>query len=406
MKRDPARTLSYVLFAVAFGTNVPTPLLLVYRSLLDLPATTLTAIFGVYAIGLLPALLVAGPASDRLGRRPVTLPFVVLSAAASLVFIPAANSVLLLFVGRFLQGVVSGVVFSVGSAWLAELSDTPADAARRAGLALSVGWALGPLTSGLVAEFTGIAGGMEGGFGATVAPYLIHLAIMAPALLMMRSVAETLQRGTAKRPLFNLGVPTAARTAFAWFVAPAAVYVFVYPSVSITILPLLLERQLGGSGVAITAVVAGLTLMTGALVQRRAAGLQPGDAMLSGLGSGLVGFVLALVAASIGSWPLLLPVAILIGAGYGFTLAGGLAATEILAAPSERGALTATFYACAYIGFGAPLLMSVLASGPVDGAGSLFRPLVMLTVATFAIAVGLVVGPGRDALRLRTQEHV
>jgi hypothetical protein len=51
-------------------------------------------------------------------------------------------------------------------------------------------------------------------------------------------------------------------------------------------------------------------------------------------------------------------------------------------------------------------LMSVLASGPVDGAGSLFRPLVMLTVATFAIAVGLVVGPGRDALRLRTQEHV
>jgi MFS family permease len=58
-----------VLFVVAFGTNVPTPLLLVYRDALGLSATALTGAFGLYAAGLVPMLLLAGPASDRFGRR-------------------------------------------------------------------------------------------------------------------------------------------------------------------------------------------------------------------------------------------------------------------------------------------------------------------------------------------------
>ncbi len=48
------------LFAVAFGTNVPR-LLLVYEQRLHLSAAALTAMFGAYAVGLVPALLVSGP---------------------------------------------------------------------------------------------------------------------------------------------------------------------------------------------------------------------------------------------------------------------------------------------------------------------------------------------------------
>jgi MFS family permease len=117
-------------FVVAFGTNVPTPLLLVYRDELGLSPSALTGAFAVYAAGLVPALLLAGPASDRFGRRPVVAPFVVLSVATSLLFLGAGSSVLLLFVCRFLQGAVSGVVFSVGTAWLGELVGDPARAAR------------------------------------------------------------------------------------------------------------------------------------------------------------------------------------------------------------------------------------------------------------------------------------
>ena len=74
----------FALFAVAAGTNVPTPLLLVYRDTLDLGPDVLTAVFGCYALGLVPALALAGPLSDRLGRRRVMLPAMVLAALTSL----------------------------------------------------------------------------------------------------------------------------------------------------------------------------------------------------------------------------------------------------------------------------------------------------------------------------------
>ena len=82
----------FALFAVAAGTNVPTPLLLVYQERLDLSAEVLTALFGCYAAGLVPALLLAGPLSDRLGRRRVAIPGIVLSALASLAFAAAGDS--------------------------------------------------------------------------------------------------------------------------------------------------------------------------------------------------------------------------------------------------------------------------------------------------------------------------
>nr|MBA3399778.1 MFS transporter [Acidimicrobiia bacterium] len=59
---------------MALGTNVSTPLLLLYQESLGLSAWTVTALFAVYPLGLLPMLLWAGPASDVLGRRAVMVP--------------------------------------------------------------------------------------------------------------------------------------------------------------------------------------------------------------------------------------------------------------------------------------------------------------------------------------------
>ena len=53
-----------------WGANQFTPMLLLYRSQLGLSAAIVEAMFGLYAIGLIPGLLVGGSASDRIGRRP------------------------------------------------------------------------------------------------------------------------------------------------------------------------------------------------------------------------------------------------------------------------------------------------------------------------------------------------
>jgi MFS family permease len=383
-RRLPDRlALWAVVFAVAFGTNVPTPLLLVYQDTLGLTATELTGAFAVYAAGLVPALLLAGPASDRFGRRPVVVPFVLLSVFTSVLLLGAASSTAVLFTGRFLQGAVSGVVFSIGTAWLGELVGDPGRSARLTTAALGGGWALGPLVSGLLAQWVPLP---------TVLPYLVHIALMAAGLVLLRGIPETLPPARRKRggaPV-NLGVPVGARWPFALVVAPIAIGVFTFPSTAVTVLPLLLVPSMPGIAVAVTGLVAGVTLLTGVLAQpleRRLGAVRAGP---TGLAIGAAGLGLSLAGAATGSWPLLVPVAVLLGIGYGLCLAAGLTTVARLASPTERGALTGTFYCLAYLGFGVPLLLSVL-----GGADGFTVPLAGLAVLVGAVALVLALPAAR-----------
>ncbi|HXV92922.1 MAG TPA: MFS transporter [Pseudonocardia sp.] len=382
-RRVPApAALWTVVFVVAFGTNVPTPLLLVYQETLGLGPDGLTAAFGVYAAGLVPALLLAGPASDRFGRRPVVVPFVVLSVLTSLLFLAANASVLALFAGRLLQGAVSGVVFSIGTAWLAELMRDPGRSARITTAALGGGWAGGPLVSGLLAQWAPAP---------TVLPYLVHVGLMAVGLALLPGVPETLppQRRRAGR-IVDLGVPREARWPFVLVVLPVALGVFTFPSTAVTVLPLLLTPAMPSIAVAVTGLVAGLTLLTGVFAQplgRRLGAVRGGPA---GLAIGASGFGLSLLGVSSGAWPLLVPVSVLLGIGYGLCLAAGLTTVARIASPTQRGALTGTFYACAYLGFGVPLLLA-LAGGDAGVAG----PLAWLAAITAAVAAALALPAAR-----------
>src|SRR4051794_11278556 len=170
-----------LLFGASFGTNVFTALLSLYRSHLDLSATDVNAIFGVYALGLAPSLLLGGPASDRYGRLRVLVPAVVLTGGASLIFLLGADSTALLYTARFVQGLASGAAFSVGSAWLQALVGTafaPA-AARRASIALNAGFCLGPLTSGLLGQY---------GPAPLRLPFVVHAGLVAALLLLAAAI--------------------------------------------------------------------------------------------------------------------------------------------------------------------------------------------------------------------------
>jgi predicted MFS family arabinose efflux permease len=378
----------FVLFTVAAGTNVPTPLLLVYQERLDLSAEVLTALFGCYAAGLVPALLLAGPLSDRLGRRRVAIPGIVLSGLASLAFAAAGDSLTLLFAARFLQGVVSGVVFSVGSAWVAELSLTSGEGAggRRAAFAMTAGFCLGPLTSGLLGEF---------GPAPTVLPYLLHTALVAVGLALALGLPETVDLSAHHRSggEVDRGVPL-IRPGDGWLVAtvlaPVAVCVYAFPSSIISAVPLLVELPYGG--VAVTGVLAGITLGAGTVVAGLQRRLDRWTAVV-GAALGAVGFAAAAAFARTAWVPWLVVSAPLLGAGGGLCLAAGLTLTARLAAPSRRGALTSLFLACAYVGFAVPFVMAVIAR-----ATSATVPLAAASGLTGLLCVRLLAPARRDQL--------
>src|SRR5580700_11961564 len=102
-----------VLFLLLFASAAASPLYAVYQAQWRFSATTLTAVFGVYALVLLVTLLVFGSVSDYLGRRRVIAVALVAGAGACGLFL-AAHGVGLLFAARTLSGAAVGIAASAG----------------------------------------------------------------------------------------------------------------------------------------------------------------------------------------------------------------------------------------------------------------------------------------------------
>lgn len=369
--------VALAMFSVGWGANQFSSLLVAYRDELGMSPQTRAFLFGVYAVGLVPALLVGGAASDRWGRRAVVLPMVVLSPVATVMLILWHDSVPGLAAARLLAGACSGVVFAAASAWVADLAvdEAPGTAARRAAIALSAGFGVGPLVSGLIGEVSGHP---------LQVPYLPHVVLGLVALVVLLPTPGPRPERATHRPL--LRIPAVTREApFLLLVAPAAPWVF-FCAIPFAYLVGELSGQRGGD-LAFAGVLTGLTLGTGVLVQPLARRLDDRRHLLAGQ-VGLLSVAVAttggILALSADSRLLLLLAALLFGGGYGFCLVSGLRETERLAAPDERGATVAVFYALTYVGFAAPYGLGGLAGVGLGARGA-------LTVAVAAATASLVV---------------
>jgi predicted MFS family arabinose efflux permease len=351
--------VALALLGTGWGSSQFTPMLLVYRHALGVGTGTLEAMFGAYALGLIPGLLLAGPLSDARGRRTVVVPGIALSLVASIALVAGADSVALLFAGRLLAGVSSGAVFGAGTAWLREVPLPPigtagaATAARRAAVAMTAGFALGPLVAGLLAQW--------GPATRTVA-YLPHIVFMAIVLASLRDVPETVSG--ARRPL-RLSVPGVRDRRFLAVVAPIAPWVFTAPAIAFALLPSVVGAQHATDGVAVAAAISSVTALAGVLIQpvgrrleARAQGNRAGVTGLLLLGAGLALSAGTAVADQI--W-LLIPCAIVLGAAYGLCLIAGLLEIQRLAEAGAVAGLTAAYYALSYLGFGAPYVLALAA---------------------------------------------
>ncbi len=386
------RRLLLALFATAVSTQAPSPLLLRYADVLDLGALTLTLFFAAYAAGLVPSLLLAGPLSDRDGRRRVVVGGVLAALVCTLVLISAdIGGVALLVVGRVAQGVSSGAVFTVGTVWLRELSAGPGpdDARRvhgsaaRASAAMASGFAAGPLVAGLLVQWG-------------PAPQLVALLPSAGLLLVgligLRGVPETV---TERRPgRLALGVPAVARRTYWAYLVPVGLTVYTYAVLSLTVFPLLVAGAGFGAVFALVGVSALLVQGSAALVTPLATRIGPvrGGPLAALLAA--VGCALGYLAVQPGGWPWVLPACLLIGLGEGLGMTSGVAVCDRVAPPDRRGALLSAFYLPVYAGFVVPTVLA-LASGDALRGGVPILVLAGIGLLLMAVAAG----PGRAALR-------
>jgi MFS family permease len=377
------RRVAVAMFAVGWGANQFSPLLIEYRHALSLNAGVLAGLFGIYAAALIPGLLIGGPVSDRIGRRPVVLPFVILSPLATLMLMLGPRSLPVIAAARALAGLCSGVVFGSATAWVQELSDDPAASARRSAVALSAGFAVGPAVAASLAEWAPYP---------LVLPYLPHLIIGLLAVLALWPAPETAGQahsvGFDQGAAFDQGAgsdqragsdpghrgwpPQAVRSARFWLaIAPAAPWVFAIASLAFVVLPQEVTSA-GHLSVGFAGLMTAVAVASGIAIQPVARRLES-RRRLAGNVSGLVcataGLGLAAVVVAASSRAGAVVCAVLCGLAYGQCLVSGLRECERLADRREHGAVVACYYALTYVGFGAPYLVDGL-NGPLGRIGA------------------------------------
>ena len=139
---------------VATGT-VPLGLWTAYAREFHFSAAVLTFLASSTLFGVLVAVLLFGNLSDRIGRRAVLIPGVLLGALSLVLFI-FANGVPMLFAGRVTSGLAVGLFTGAGTAALTELVPPGGDTRRAATHAATTsiaGFAMGPLIGGIFVQY-------------------------------------------------------------------------------------------------------------------------------------------------------------------------------------------------------------------------------------------------------------
>lgn len=367
------------LFAVGWGANQFAAMLLVYREEDGASSEAVTALFGAYALGLIPALLVVAPISDRIGRRKVMRPVLVLSVLATVVLLVGGDHLVVLLLGRLAAGIASGAAFAPGSAWVKELSadGPPGTGARRATLALSAGFGSGPLVAGVVAQWLP---------GPTVLPYVPHLVLMVGVITIAWNAPEPfLARSKDERQRRSEVWDALRSRSFLLGITLTAPWVFGAAATSFATIPTFVD--IGLAPIAVTGALTGLTLWTGVAVQPLGKRLSdPRIVIITGLTAAAAGLLVGLLLAETGAEWLVVPTAMLLGTAYGLVLVGGLTTVEGLAHPDDLGTLNAVFYSLTYIGFAAPLL-STLALKALSPEGLMLVGVLMILVTAPLVLV-------------------
>ncbi|MFH8470853.1 MFS transporter [Streptomyces sp. NPDC017991] len=394
-------------FTVGWGANMFASVLQVYRD--SLSGLQVNALFGAYAVGLIPALLVMARVSDRLGRRRVLLAALLLCALASAVILFSGGAFGTILAGRILVGVSAGSAFGPGTTWIKELSDTgkPAETgtgsgsgsgagARRSAVALTAGFAVGPLLSGVVVQWLP---------SPQTTAYLVHIALVALTLPLVWRAHESAPPaawpagradGGPRRGAGAGAMSVLTSRLFLTAVLPTAPWVFGAATVSLAALPVLVP--LGGYGAVGGGVVAAVTLGSGIAVQpwaRRLTRRSPAAPFRVGMAAVIAGLLAAALTVATGSLVLLLAAAVVLGSAYGLLLVSGLQLAESLAGPQNISTVIAVFYSLTYVGFAFPALVQLL--------GGLWDPaLVLITgaaLAVCALATTLLAWPTRRMTR-------
>ncbi len=339
--------VAYSLFITLLGTNIPAPLLALYRTQWNLSTGMVTLLFAIYAIVVIPTIIISGQLSDRLGRRKLLIPGVLFSIIGS-VFFTLSTNIEMLLLSRIFQGLSVGMLNGVAVAALTELDkkQNRIKAAFIGAMAVTVGNALGPVISGFLGEYAPFP---------TKLAYLIHMFLAIPGFIGLLYMSENVHPSRKNIQLHRPSVPKDIRKRF-YMSGMTSFIAWSIMSLMLSIIPTYINEIVGSSNLsvagAIVALVLGLSTVSQLIFKR----LTIQKLVLSGYILSIFGLMALVITLSTKSLFFLFLTTVLIGFGHGPTFAGSLALTNEISPNRSRGDIIASFYVLTYLGVSIPVL--------------------------------------------------
>jgi predicted MFS family arabinose efflux permease len=371
-----AYPLLITLLAASLGVSgAPAPLYGLYQQRWDLAPITTTVVFAAYAVAALVAVLVAGQASDKYGRKPLLLAAAVVMVVGLVVFM-TADGVAALVVARVLHGAAVGTAVVVGSAALLDLRpERGARTGHLTGIMFNVGIGATVLGASLLAQF---------GPDPFVTPFAAVAVVILALLLGLFAMAEphSGRTGRAAGPLrvARPSVPQAIAGDFRFSV------IGVMAAWSVLGVYLSLFPAFAGQSTGIHSLVFG-----GAVVAAMA-----GAAAVSQAFGGRIAARRAAIAGDFGTAVALgLSVAaVLMGLSFGLAFGGSLRHLGSVIPAAHRGQVMSAFYVLAYSAMAVPTILAGWAATEW-GLAAIF-PWFSLAVALACVTAGTLGLTGRQ----------
>lgn len=344
----PFLMVSLALCIGTMGTALASPLYPIYQQLWHLLPSHITYIFVTYMLGCLATLLFLGRTSNSIGfLKTLELGLVIITLGLLLSMF--ANNVLWLSLGRFIIGIASGLMTTsalIGLMWSIPESHK-SHAPQLSSVITAVGFGLGPLVGGLIAQFSATP------LFTPYIPIIVGAMLCFVGLLRLPqpefsaqafSIAPHLERPEAQ---FHAEFYITGLTAFCAFAA-FSLFASLSPSFVQFIIP---WHGPLVSGLAITCI-----LLISAMVQYFSRSIPARKCLNYGLYTLLFSLLILGLCIYL-HWSFLFFISdVMVGVGHGLALIGAFGLIHAMTNLHNRAAVMSTYLFVAYLGTILPIL--------------------------------------------------
>lgn len=313
---------SFILVALSLavgtmGATLSSPLYPLYERAWDMPHATTTAVHVVYMVGVLVAFLFLGGLTDQFGPVAVVRSSL-LAAGLGLAACALARNAMTLGVGRLLIGLASGTISTAATVGLPRLDPVGGRVGSVvASVTTMVGFGLGPLLGGLLAQFAPAP---------LVTPYAVVAAASYGLAAALPSVAVPRSIEGAGRLSFRPNLRTPSVEVKATFLAAALSTFVAYALFTLlaALAPAFLAELLPWRGPAVSGAAVAAVLACSALVLLLAERLSPRRSLPLATAFLAVGALLLAAAMRLQNGVVFALADLTIGMGHGLSFMSGL----------------------------------------------------------------------------------